>query len=235
VRALTVGAIAVVAGAGVGGASLVVAAGEARRAALAVVVLLGVASCAAAAWNAVDVSLAARLRRGGLVGALSFAAAWSAVAVAGRPALVGSALVVAAAAVLACGVATATRAVGVASGRAVFLGAATPLALAASIFVADPFVEWRGSSTPEAPSRAAAVLAVEPIASIARDAGLDWQRSKWLYDGPTAGAPGLSVIGRYYPSSPSSPWTWGGAAAVAGFVALALATPRRTAAILPPC
>ena len=41
---------------------------------------------------------------------------------------------------------------------------------------------------------AAAVVSLNPIASIAADAGLDWQRSKWLYDGPAPGTGGIDPV-----------------------------------------
>jgi hypothetical protein len=49
---------------------------------------------------------------------------------------------------------------------------------------------------------------------------VDWQRSRWLYDGPPGQGRGLSVIGAYYPSRPSSPWIW---SLCAGIAATALA------------
>ncbi len=222
-RALTLVGVAAAAGAAVGAASRFVAQGDARRAAVALLATFGVAVCSASGWKAGEDSMRARLRRGALVAAAALVASWAAAAASGSPACVGAATVVAGAAATACGVAMLARARGVDAGRAAFIGAAVPSAAAAALFVADPFVEWNGSQTQEAPARAAALVAVDPVASIAADVGVDFQRSTWMYAGPAPGTEGLSVVGRYYPSSPTPAWRWGLAAAGIGFAALALA------------
>jgi hypothetical protein len=208
-----------------------VADGDARRAMVALIVAFGVAPCVAAALgaarNGADDSLTTRSRTVGVVALATFAGAWTAVAVAGRPSLVGATAVVAGGAVAAFGAATLVRAWTGDVGRAILFGAGVPIACAAALFVADPFIEWTGSTTAEAPSRAALVVAVNPVASMATDVGIDWQRSQWLYDGPPAGAPGvratpgLSVAGQYYPSRPTSTWSWALVAAAFGFGAVA--------------
>jgi len=226
VRTLKIAAAAVLVGAALGVAARFVAPGDARRGMIALVAAFGVAVCAASAWSAGGDAIATRCRSGAFVVASAFVAAWAAAAAAGNASLVGAALVVAGAAAAACGAAAFARARGVGAAHAAFVGAAAPAACAALLFVADPFIEWNGSTTADAPDRAAAVLSANPIASIGAAAGVDWQRSKWLYVGPTSGSTGLSVTGRYYPSRPTAPWAWGLAAAAIGFAALAAARPR---------
>jgi hypothetical protein len=225
VRPLTAAAATILAGAGVGAATRLTDASPAHRAVLALLVCLGLASCLAVIADAGGASVAARWRHGALIAAAAFASAWAGAAAAGVASLVGGGIAVAGAAVLACGSATLLAVLGRSRGRARFAAAALPLACGAIVFVADPLIEWRGASTEEAPARAAAVVAVSPIASIAADAGVDWQRGRWMYDGPRPGAGSLSVIGPYYPSRPTPAWLWGAAAAALGFAALAAARP----------
>lgn len=225
-RALKTAFAAVLVGAALGVAARFVATGDARRGMIAMVAAFGVAVCAASAWNAGGDSIVTRCRSGAAIFVTTFVAAWTAAATSGNASLFGAAAVVAGAAAAAFGVATFARARGVGAAHAAFVGAAAPAVCAALLFVADPFIEWNGSTTADAPDRAAAVLSANPIASIGADAGVDWQRSTWLYVGPTSGSTGLSVTGRYYPSRPTSPWAWGLAAAAIGFAALAAARAR---------
>lgn len=109
--------------------------------------------------------------------------------------------------------------------------AALALAPAALIFVADPWIDWRGGR-PESPERAELVLRVNPVAALTSPQGglgADFQRMPWMYDGPAEGVPGLSLVGQYYPAVPPSPWAWGGVALTAGLAA-AFAARRRDAA-----
>jgi hypothetical protein len=230
-RALTrFAAAAAAAGALSGAVSRTGGAASPVRATAALFTAFGLATCLAAAANGPSSSLRGRVVVSGLVAALAFAAAWIVAAIAGEPLLFGACAVVAGAAVLAGGVASIVRARGASRVHATFAGAALPAALAGVVFVADPFVEWRGSETAEAPARSAAVIGASPLAAIAGDAGCDWQRSAWMYDGPARGTPGLSAVGRYYWSRPASPWAWALAAAAAGLAARAAARRRSTMA-----
>lgn len=225
-RPLNLFAAAAIGGAALGAASRFAAPGDARRSVTALVAAFGVVVCVAAARTAAGESSSARLRSGGVVAAAAAVAAWCAAAAAGGPSMVGASAVVAGAGVAAFGVATLLRARGVGGAHAALLGAAVPFAAAALIFVADPFIEWNGSTTAAAPARAAFVYSANPIASIAADAGIDWQREKWLYSGPGPGASSLTVTGEYYPSAPATSFAWGLAAAALGAAALVVARPR---------
>jgi len=218
VRALTALGAAAAAGTVLGLAARFVVAAGAPRAAAALFAALGVAVCAGAGAGSASSSNA--LRRGVLTAAAALAGAWCCAAVAGAPGLVGAAAVVAGAAAASFGAALLVRAFGAGEGHAAFAGAAPVAVLAAAVFAADPFVEWNAGG-PGSLDRAYAVIVVNPLASIAADAGVDWQRTRWMYDGPAPGTPGLSVIGQYYPSRPASPWAWAAAAAAAGFAATA--------------
>lgn len=211
----------VLAGAALGAASRGFDASTDARAAGALVAAFGLAVCAAAATDAGDASLRARTRGGVLVLATAFASAWACAAAAGRADLAGAAAVVAGAAVAAHGVASVLRAVRVGPGHAAFGGAAAVALTAGLVFVADPFVEWNAGG-PGSLERARAVTVASPIASIAADAGIDWQRSRWMYDGPAIPARGLSVIGQFYPSRATDAFAWAAAAGMAGFLALAM-------------
>jgi hypothetical protein len=225
VRALTRAGVAVLAGAALGLASRALAAVPEARAPGVLVAALGIAVCAAAAISSRGGSLRDRLLGGAIVLAATFVASWACAAAAGRAELAGGAAVVAAAATAAHGTANLLRTAGVRSGRATFGGAAAVAMCAGLVFIADPFVEWNAGG-PGSLERARAVIGASPIASIAADADVDWQRSKWMYDGPGTGASGLSVIGQYYPSRPTPPFAWAAGAAAAGFLALALSTFR---------
>lgn len=219
-RALTALGFAVSGGAALGLASRVFTAVPADRPVASVFTVFGLAICLGAAVRADGPE---RWRAAALAGGAAAAAAWSAATAAGDPSLVASAAVVGAAALAACGVAALVRRYS--SAPAAFAGAFAVAAPAAFLFVADPFVGWTGGGEGTL-DRAQAVVTVNPLASIAADAGIDWQRRKWMYDGPAPGSTGLSVIGQDYPSRPSSPWTWALAAAALGSAALAAARPR---------
>jgi len=135
------------------------------RATVALFASFGISSCLAAAANGPSGSVRGRAVRGGIVGGLAFASAWIAAAIAGEPSAAGACAVVAGAAVLSCGAASLVRSLGANRAHATFAGAAVPCALAALVFVADPFVEWHGSQTAEAPARAATVVGVSPLAA----------------------------------------------------------------------
>lgn len=231
-RALTVAAAALGAGLALGAAAHGLHAPPSARAAAALFSEFGLMACAAAAMGA---AAPASVARGGLAFGAAFVGSFAAASVAGEPAVVGACAAVAGASALAFGVAAAFRSGGAGAGHAAFAGAALPAALAAIVFVADPFVEWQ--VTDAAPGRAAAVIAVNPLTSIAADAGVDWQRTKWMYDGPAPGSSGLSVIGQYYPSRTTSPWLWATVAVAAGFAAMATGAGlrRRGALGSPPC
>jgi hypothetical protein len=225
VRPLTAAGLAAVAGAALGAASRSVVEAREPRAVAALFTAYGLAAACAAAFDAAGAGVAARCGKGAGVAATALGAAWAAAAAAGVPSALGGAAVVAGAATAACGAASLLRARGLAHGQATFAGAFVVAAAAGLVFVADPFVEWKGAGD-GALERARVAMAASPLASIAEDVGLDWQRSTWLYDGPSPGAPGLSVIGQFYPSRPASPWTWALCAAAAGALALAAASPR---------
>jgi len=220
----------VLAGAALGAASRAFDVSPDARAAGALVAAFGLAVCAAAASDAGEAPLRARMLGGVRLTATAFAAAWACAAAAGRADLFGAAAAVTGAAVAAHGIASLLRAVRAGPGHSVFGGAAAVAMTAGLVFVADPFVEWNAGG-PGSLERARAVMVTSPIASIASDAGLDWQRSKWMYDGPAIPVRGLSVIGQFYPSRATDAFAWAAAAAAAGFVALflsAIVEKRRT-------
>lgn len=222
-RALKQAGLSVVAGAALGAASRLLPAVADARAAGVLVAAFGLAVCAAAAAPGPGGSLRARMIFGAGLLATAFASSWACAAAAGRADLAGSAAVVAGAAIAAHGTAALLRAVGAKPGRATFGGAAALGAFAGLVFVADPFVEWNAGG-PGSMERARSVIAASPVASIADEIGLDWQRSKWMYDGPGTGTPGLSVIGQYYPSRAAPAFAWAAGAAAAGLLALLLAS-----------
>ncbi len=133
----------------------------------------------------------------------------------------GAITLVGGAAALAAGGAALARTSRTLSPGSGLLGALLPLLLAALVFVADPWIEWRGSG-PASPAKAAWVYRLSPIAAATSPeggTGVDWQTRSLLYDGGTeGGSGGLSVIGQYYPSRPAHPIAWGGLALLAGLL-----------------
>lgn len=195
--------------------------------------LIVVAPCAAVAVPcALSASRLHALRHSARCAALSALSSVAALLVCGGVSPWGSAVVVGASVALALSVARALGVRGIGAATAAFAGAAVPFALAASIFVADPFVEWDRTG-PGPSARARTVLALDPVASalasleVEGGAGVDWQRSRWLYDGPPGVGQGLSVIGAYYPSRPSSPWTWSLVALAAAGVLVSIPASER--------
>ena len=168
-----------------------------------------------------------RLRHAGVLAAATTAAGVAALLAAGAPwGSLAGALVPAAAALLAHGVARIARRAG-AESAAPFWGAAAPAVLAGALFVADPFIEWDGS-TPQSTGTARRVYVVNPITAITSATGVDWQRQTMLYDGPAEGVPGLSYVGQYYPvgETPGLPLMWAAAVGLIGS-ALLLVPGRR--------
>lgn len=106
------------------------------------------------------------------------------------------------------------------------LGATLPVALLVALpLLADPWIEWDGSSA-AAPDRAATVIRLDPMSSVgsAEDGtGWDRQRGRVLYSGASGDGAGLSVIGQYYPARPSSALQWGGVATMLGLLLSSLA------------
>ena len=162
------------------------------------------------------------------VGALA-ASVWGAAVAAGLTAGAGAealtaALVPAGIAALAAGVAGVLRRTGVSVGTAPWLATAVVCLPSALIFVADPWIDWRGG-TLESPERARTVLRASPLAAMTsadRGLGVDWQRMPMLYDGPAPGVPGLSLVGQFYPARPPAPWGWGLGSLAAGAALVAL-------------
>jgi hypothetical protein len=173
---------------------------------------------------------AERVRSAAWIAVLTGAAACAAgLSAGGGPGAAGAALVPAACALLAAGLRTAAGALGIRAGTASFAGAGLALAPAALLFVADPWIDWRGG-TSESPVRAARVLAANPLAAMTAPSvglGVDFQRMPLLYDGPSPGVPGLSLVGQYYPSVPPSPLAWAAVAGAVGAVLVAAARERR--------
>lgn len=193
-------------------------------------------SAAAICAFALAVCLAPAIRGPGLtrslaalVGGAGMAAA--AVLAAGGSGSVGASAVTAGAALLSVGVCASAARWATLAPAAPLVGALGPLALAALAFVADPWIEPRGSG-PESPSRAALVYRLSPLAAITSPeggTGVDWQTRSLLYDGgPEGGGGGLSVIGQFYPSRPAGPLAWGAAAFVLGAVLTGLGSFRTT-------
>jgi len=184
-----------------------------ERASAAVIVTLALVACAAPALPGAPPR---RMLRAVLVGA---AAAAACVLVAGGAGALGAAAVVAGVAALATGAAILARSVSSSAPGSALLGASVPCVLCALVFVADPWIEWRGSG-PASPSRAALVYRVSPVAAVTSPeggTGSDWQTHSLLYDGgDLGGRGGLSVIGQFYPSRPAAPLAWGAAALLVG-------------------
>ena len=160
------------------------------------------------------------LRRFGAIpsaAAAGLAAAAAAIAAGGGvSSAAGAGLVVAGVAALAAGAAALALRLGAQPGGAVILGAALPALLAASVFLADPIIEWDGSGH-NSPPLAHWIYRTNPIAAATSPAGgtgIDWQTRSLMYDGHGSG--GLSVIGQYYPARPPSAPAWGALALLAG-------------------
>ena len=189
------------------------AASPEERASAAVIATLALAVCVTPALPGVGLL---RVVRAVLAGG---AAAAAAVLVAGGTGAIGAAAVVAGAAGLATGAAGLARSCSDNTSGSVLFGALVPLVLGALVFVADPWIEWRGSG-PASPARAALIYRLSPIAAVTSPeggTGVDWQTRSLLYDGgDQGGRGGLSVIGQFYPARPASPYAWGGAALLVG-------------------
>jgi hypothetical protein len=224
VRALTAAALPLVAGPALGAASRLVVPDTAPRVAAVLFTCFGVAASIAPAFGCGADRVAERLKRAGVVAVLALAFAWTAAAVAGDASALGGAAVVASGALAAFALSALFASRGASASRAPFLGSLAVSVLAGLVFVADPFVDWHPGEG--SLGRSSAVLSASPLASIGADAGIDWQRSRWLYDGPPPGTQGLSVIGQFYPSSPSPPWLWSLAAVVVSAAAVCAARPR---------
>ncbi len=211
-------------GAAAGAVTRVVAASAlpAERASAAVVIVLGLAIALAPA-------VPPRGRAGVLraTGAAALAAIAAPVVAGGDGFAPGAALVVAGVAALAAGAALVARRCGAAPGSAHVLGAALPALLVGAVFIADPFIEWRGPASNGAET-SLWVYRANPVAAATSQSGgtgLDWQTRPLMYDGHGAG--GLSVIGQYYPVRPPSAWAWGALALALGTgLALAGGPPR---------
>lgn len=106
------------------------------------------------------------------------------------------------------------------------LGASLPVALLVALpLLADPWIEWDGSSA-AAPDRAATVIRLDPMSSVGSavdGTGWDRQRGRVLYSGASGDGAGLSVIGQYYPARPTTALRWGGAATALGLLMAGLA------------
>lgn len=197
-------------------------------AAAAMTVVLAAAVAGAACTGTRDGECAARLAIAARIAVL----AWGSSAAAGIAAGGGAgapegAVVAAAAAVLAFGLRAILGTLRASVPAASFSAAALALAPAALLFVADPWIDWRGGS-PASPGRARIVLTANPLAAMTSPSGglcVDFQRMPMLYDGPSPGVPGLSLIGQYYPAIPPSPFGWG--APVLGIGAALVAAARR--------
>ena len=189
------------------------------RAFVALVLVLVAVTVAGAGAAARDESRGAALRRVGVVCSAAVVAGLVAVLVAGGGATaLAGALVPAACCVLAAGAARATqRLAGAAS--ATVIGALVPAALTAALFVADPFIEWRGS-TGGATGRAHAVFRVNPLAALSDGTGAPWLTRPLVYDGPDPTSAGLSAVGQYYPTSPPGALPWSAAVALVGVLLL---------------
>ncbi len=222
----------VLAGAAFGGAvrAVAVEVSGAQRAAFVLVVLFALSAAIAAARSASPERACprtARLIDGALtLGAAALVAAAAMLVTGGALSGLAAAAVPAAGALLAAGSAHLARTMRLRPSAAVLWGTAVPLALAASVFVADPWIEWDG---PERASvrRADIALSLSPIAAITSPHGgveLDWQRQRLMYDGPGdgAGSGGLSVIGQYYPCDPPATLRWSAVVAFAGTLLLAI-------------
>ena len=205
----------------------------AERAAAAVLLVLAAAPVVAAAVVPEEAQLRGRLR----VAGATFVHGWLAGAVAGLVAGAGlsattAALVPAGVAALAAGLAMALTGRGVQQATALFAAAALALAPAASVFVADPWIEWHGGDAAASPGRAQTAVSLSPVAAVASfdgGVGVDWLRQRMMYDGPARGVPGLSLIGQYYAVREPPALAWGLAAGLLGLSAAC--APRR----LRPC
>jgi hypothetical protein len=224
------GGLALAGGAAVGVPVRLLADGPtpAERAAAAMTVVLAAAVVGGAGAARGETSRAGRLASTARVASLAWIAASAAGAAAGGGAgALGGAVVVAACAALACGLRAVLDRRSARPAAAEFAAAGLALAPVALLFVADPWIDWRGGS-PESPARAGAVLAANPLAAMTSHRGglgVDFQRMPMLYDGPAPGVPGLSLAGQYYPSVPPSPFAWGGL--VLGIGAALAVVPRR--------
>jgi hypothetical protein len=195
---------------------------ERGAATAALFVLLGLAVPIAAAWHANDERLAVRARRVGYLAAGTVVGGGAAILLGGAgPAHLAAVGVVLACVLLAHGGASLARRARAGPGAATLIGVALPALLAAGIFVADPFVEWRGGDA-SSPGTAQTVITASPLAAATAAGGLDvkWLQLELMYSGPPPGARGLSVIGQYYPTHAPSPLAW---SAVMGGLGLALA------------
>lgn len=201
-----------------------------RAVAAALLIVLAIAPCVAAACHDASELRRNRWRRMAEAVVVTAVSAAAALLAAGADASVfAAAFVPAAAAVLALGVATAIRAAGAEAATATLTGAGACVLLAGAVFVADPWIEWDGA-IPASRRRSAVVYRASPVAAaLSHDGGVgvDWQRERLLYDGPS-GAGGLSLVGQYYPiDPPPSPWSWAFGAAAVGSCLLMLAPLRR--------
>jgi hypothetical protein len=196
-----------------------------HRSAAAIVLTLLLTPCAAVALDELDRALWQRLVRPILMGAVAGVGAL--LVAGGSLSGLASVLVPGATCVLAVGVAAALARLRWASSSAVFAGASLPFLLGASLFAANPLVEWRAEDG-ATQSRAGTALQINPIAaalSLDGGVGLDWQRTRWLYDGADDSGRGLSVVGQFYPARGPSPWNWSSWAGLIG-AALILVGPR---------
>jgi hypothetical protein len=218
---LLYGGLSVLGGAAVGVSVRLAAGGPSppEKAAAAMTVVLAAAVVAAASIELQESGWAARIGAWAKCAGFTWlASAAAGLAAGGGAGALGAALVPAGAAALALGIGAALRACGCAAGPAAFGGTALACVPAALLFVADPWIDWRGG-TPESPERARIALAAQPLAAMTSGEGglgVDFQRMPWLYDGPAPGVPGLSLVGQYYPAIPPSPVSWGGTTLATG-------------------
>ncbi len=236
-RLLLTGVAAAAFGAGVGALVLALADQRGRGAATAaLLIVLAAAPCVGAhvGSQAAAYDLGARLRSAGVVFVATAVAGAAAILVAGGAVGdTGAGLVPAGAAMLALGVAAVLGSRGASAVAATICGAAVPALLAALVFLADPFIEWRGPDA-SSPRVARIVTSLSPLAAATSPRGgvdVDWLRMPLMYDGPEGSGAGLSVIGAYYPSRSPPAALWAACAALAGAVLVVVA--RRSRACLP--